>query len=98
MTVDGFLATLASAQPPPAFGAVLQALWWDAKDDWDQAHACVDSGESPDDIRVHAYLHRKEGDLGNAAYWYRRIGRSLSDIPLTVERDALLRDLLAAAP
>jgi hypothetical protein len=55
----------------------------------------VDTGTGEADMRVHAYLHRKEGDRANAAYWYRKIRRSPPDISLAVERDALLRDLLA---
>lgn len=95
VTTAAFVATLDAAQPPEGLDAPLTALWWDAKGDWAKAHACVDHGSSADDMRVHAYLHRKEPDLANAGYWYRRTGRSLPDMPLAAEHDALLRDLLA---
>ena len=95
MSVDEFKATLAAGTPPARLDAPLTALWWDAKGDWDKAHACVDSGASENDVRVHAYLHRKEGNLDNASYWYQRIGRSLPEITLEAEGDALLSDLLA---
>jgi hypothetical protein len=94
MSVDDFKATLAAGNPPAGLSVPLTALWWDAKGDWDKAHACVDSGAGESDIRVHAYLHRKEGDLGNASYWYQRIGRPLAENSLEAERDALLSDLL----
>jgi len=95
MSVDEFKATLAAANPPAGLDAPLTALWWDAKGDWDKAHLSVDQGSSARDMRVHAYLHRKEPDLANAGYWYRRTGRSLPEISLDAEWDALLRELLA---
>jgi hypothetical protein len=54
---------------------VLVALWHDARGDWDAAHTVAQDVPDPDGAWVHAYLHRKEGDLGNAAYWYRRAGK-----------------------
>lgn len=60
------------AMPPAGAGPALQALWHDAKGDWDRAHACAQGDEGRDGAWVHAYLHRKEGDLGNAGYWYQR--------------------------
>ncbi|HXQ80109.1 MAG TPA: hypothetical protein VN775_02265 [Opitutaceae bacterium] len=55
-------------------GALL-ALWHDARGDWAAAHESAQREETADGAWVHAYLHRKEGDAGNAAYWYRRAGR-----------------------
>jgi hypothetical protein len=55
--------------------ALLAALWWDGAGDWNRAHDLAQSVESPEGSWVHAYLHRKEGDFGNADYWYRRAGR-----------------------
>lgn len=61
---------------PPGAGSALDALWWAAHDDWGRAHACAQAGEgTPDADWVHAYLHRAEGDLANAGYWYARAGR-----------------------
>jgi hypothetical protein len=96
MSVDDFKATLADEKPPESLTPALAALWWDAKGDWDKAHACIDHGTSAQDMRVHAYLHRKEPDPANAAYWYGQTGRSTPGISLEAERDALLSDLLAA--
>ncbi len=56
---------------PPA----LAALWWDSRGDWDRAHEAAQSVDTAEGAWVHAYLHRKEGDLSNADYWYRRAGR-----------------------
>ncbi len=74
MTLDAFLDSL-SASGPPALSPPLRALWFDAKGDWNAAHKCVDDKADTDSMWVHAYLHRKEGDLSNAFYWYRRAGR-----------------------
>lgn len=74
----------------------MAALWWDCKDDWDAAHAAVAPLESsPAAAWVHAYLHRKEGDLANARYWYARAGRPVCVLTLADERQAILHVLLA---
>jgi hypothetical protein len=93
--MEGFMKALDAGQPPADLGAAVRGLWWDIKGDWDKAHACVDASTDEAGIRVHAYLHRKEGDLGNAAYWYGRVGRTVPDIPLAAELDALKLELLA---
>jgi hypothetical protein len=63
----------------------LQALWYAAHDDWDRAHGVVQEDQSAEGAWVHAYLHRVEGDLSNAGYWYRRAGKPASDAPLDAE-------------
>ena len=77
-SLAGFKATLDAVQPPSGLTPALEALWWDAKENWDKAHDRAMTVEGPDGALVHAYLHRKEGDPDNAAYWYRRAGRPLS--------------------
>lgn len=81
----------------------LQALWYDYRDDWHRSHKTIDyesdlaKGEARCDRTcawVHAYLHRKEGDLGNARYWYRRSGKPESKLSLTQERQEIARALL----
>lgn len=64
-------------QRPSADGLdpLLAALWWDARGDWNGAHALAQSVDTAAGAWVHAYLHRREGDLANADYWYRRAGR-----------------------
>jgi hypothetical protein len=73
---------------------LLAAMWWDARGDWDRAHAAAQSEETAEGAWVHAYLHRKEGDLPNAEYWYRRAGRPRPDIGL----DAEWASIVAALP
>ncbi len=91
-----FRATLAAEAPAPGDDLALQALWWAAKGDWDRAHACAQQREgTPRCDWVHAHLHRLEGDDANAAYWYRRAGRTPSAQPLSAEWDAIATELLA---
>ena len=95
-TIDiaGFRGSLADPAPPPGLPLVLQALWWDAKGDWHRAHACAQQQDDAAGAAVHAYLHRKEGDLGNARYWYSRAGRPPAGGELAGEWDALAGEFL----
>jgi hypothetical protein len=68
LTLVAFEASVRSSSPPPTLPALLLALWHDGRGDWDAAHRVAQDLETPDGAWVHAYLHRKEGDEGNAAY------------------------------
>lgn len=73
MTYDDFLLSTENDDTAPAHVEVhLQALWYDAKGDWQTAHDLIDHLDDPMSAHVHAYLHRVEGDLWNARYWYNR--------------------------
>ena len=72
------------AAPPAEWSGALRALWHDARGDWDGAHACAQDDASREGSWVHAYLHRKEGDLGNAGYWYARAGRRMPAAGVTL--------------
>jgi hypothetical protein len=95
MTIEQFKATLSQAAPPPALAPVLVALWHDGKDDWQSAHEVAQDVPDPDGAWVHAYLHRKEGDPGNAAYWYRRAGKPVATGPLDAEWEEIARAFLS---
>ncbi len=69
------LATFKTLESPENLDAALAALWWDARGDWDRAHTEAQRAGSAAGDWVHAYLHRKEGDIGNAGYWYARAGK-----------------------
>jgi len=94
MDLAGFRATTGGAEPPPELNLALQTLWWDAKGDWDRAHKCAMADDSMDGSAVHAYLHRKEGDLRNAGYWYTRAGKPPAEGPLDAEWESLACALL----
>jgi hypothetical protein len=70
--IQAFKESLLNHSPAKDLSPVLTSLWYDGKGDWDQAHAQVDHLGGRDAAWVHAYLHRKEGDLWNADYWYAR--------------------------
>jgi hypothetical protein len=98
MDLSAFKKSTASANPPSAIGLALEALWWDAKGEWDKAHGCAQQIEDrPDGQWVHAYLHRKEGDLDNAGYWYRMAKRPVAQEPLAEEWETIARALLQSA-
>ncbi|MBK1657395.1 hypothetical protein [Paracraurococcus ruber] len=97
MTAEEFrLAARAGPTPPEGLAGPLAALWWDARGDWDRAHGAAQAGEDAASAWVHAYLHRREGDLANADYWYRRAGRRRPADPLEAEWAAIAVALLAA--
>jgi hypothetical protein len=94
MDLAAFKASLAADAPPGHVSLALRALWWDAKGDWDKAHECAQAQEDEPGNWAHAYLHRKEGDQGNAAYWYRRAGQPVARQPLPAEWEAIVCALL----
>ena len=93
MDLAAFRASLSAAEPPPALSQALRALWLDARGDWDGAHEAAPGGEGD---WVHAYLHRKEGDAGNAAYWYRRARKPVCRTSLDEEWTAIASELSKA--
>lgn len=84
------------ASPPKDLPAPLEGLWWAAKGDWDRAHKIVQKDDSADAAWVHAYLHRVEGDLPNARYWYHQATRDAADGSLEGEWNSIAETLLAA--
>jgi len=94
MTILEFKATVNDLNEPPFDNSLLQALWYDVKGDWQMAHAIAQDINTEDGSWIHAYLHRKEGDEGNASYWYRRAHRILPNVTLDEECDNLLAELL----
>jgi len=97
MTREAFGASLTEATPPDGLPPAILALWHAARDEWDAAHQIVQAheGEAPCDW-VHAHLHRVEGDLGNAGYWYRRAGKAVATSALPAERESIIAALLPA--
>src|SRR4051812_6672650 len=95
LDLQAFRNSVAQHQPPADLSPALQALWWDAKGDWDKAHHHAQERDDTAGMHVHAYLHRKEGDHSNAAYWYRRCGATPSRLTLDEEWDELVRAFLA---
>jgi hypothetical protein len=94
MDTKAFRESLAGTSPQVGVGPPLAALWQAAKGDWNAAHRLVQDEQSAEAAWVHAYLHRVEGDLGNAGYWYRRAGKPVSTGLLDEEWEAIAATLL----
>ena len=97
MNLDGFRNSLTANQPPKDLSLPLAALWWDAKGDWGKAHESAQQDEGAAGAWVHAYLHRKEGDLSNAGYWYGRAGKPQADVSLDEEWTEIVTALVNAS-
>jgi hypothetical protein len=98
MTLDELKRSVSRKSPPSGLPTAVAALWWAAKDDWNRAHELVMDESGPGAAWVHAYLHRVEGDLPNAGYWYRQAGRRPATGALETEWDDIAAALLRAFP
>jgi len=94
VSMADFKASLAGAAPAPDLDPPLAALWWAAKGEWDAAHKLVQDEATASSAWVHAYLHRVEGDLGNAGYWYRQAGKPVATGSLETEWELIASALL----
>jgi hypothetical protein len=94
VSMADFKASLSNAAPAPDLGPPLAALWWAAKGKWDEAHKLVQDEDTAEAAWVHAYLHRVEGDLGNAGYWYRQAGQPVAKDALETEWERITSALI----
>ena len=95
MTLEQFRQSVHEKAPARDLNVALAGLWWDAKGDWSKAHESAQQDEGVAGSWVHAYLHRKEGDGSNAAYWYSRAGRRPSKATLEQEWEEIATALLS---
>lgn len=93
-TFEAFTESLKDNNPPASLSVLLKAMWFDGKGDWHLAHELAQEVATREGSWVHAYLHRKEGDRGNAGYWYNRAGRSMPTHSLEAEWESITRELL----
>ena len=89
MDVHTLRQSLSQSAPPAGLSVYLQSLWYDAKGDWQQAHELIQDLPDANASWIHAYLHRKEGDIWNADYWYRKAGRKRPSLTLEEEWEEL---------
>ena len=95
MQFEAFKSSLTGASPPHGVSLPLQALWWQAKGDWHQAHRCCQEAHDKNGAWAHAYLHRVEGDQRNAEGWYGRAGKTPASATLDQEWDEIAKALLS---
>ncbi len=94
MNFHEFKETLDNNFPPANLKDHLKALWFDGKGNWKEAHMLIQDINDNDAAWIHAYLHRKEGDISNADYWYRRAGKKRPEISLQKEWEQIAEALL----
>ena len=94
MTLDEFRSTLEQSEAPESLSPALRAMWEDARGNWSAAHAIAQDIDDQTGSWIHAYLHRKEGELGNAGYWYRRAGQPVAQDGLDEEWARIVSALL----
>jgi hypothetical protein len=94
MQFEIFQQSLHDTIPPQDISLYLLAMWYDAHGDWDKAHHLVDDLDDATACWVHAYLHHKEGDTGNAGYWYRRADKKMPVVSLQEEWETIVKALL----
>ncbi|MCK0191836.1 hypothetical protein [Arenibacter sp. F20364] len=90
-----FEQSLSLQAPPPDWNETIQAMWFDAKGDWESSHNIAQDMHDTNGSWIHAYLHRKEGDKFNAGYWYRMAGKNFPVISLEEEQQQLVEYFLA---
>ena len=95
MTLEEYIKSIEADRPPSGISETLRSLWWDKKGDWDRAHSIAQDIPSVQGSAVHAYLHREEGVIWNADYWYTRAGRTRPDVTLDIEWQQLVDEMLA---
>ena len=94
MNLPIFKNSLFAIDPPEDASVYLKASWYDAKGDWDKAHNAIQDVPDKEAAWIHAYLHRKEGDIANADYWYRRAGKKRPSDTLDNEWEEIVSALL----
>ncbi len=94
MNLSTFTESLSANEPPLNISVYLKSLWYDAKGDWDKAHQLIQDVEDKNASWIHAYLHRKEGDVANSDYWYSRAGKNRPSLSLEKEWKEIVTALI----
>ena len=94
MNINDFITSLSHDHAPAGISSYLQSLWHDGKGNWEAAHIVVQDIEDKTAAWIHAYLHRKEGDNGNARYWYNKAGKEMPQVSLEEEWKKIVSSLL----
>jgi len=94
MTVQKFKESISETTPPDDLSDHAKSLWYDAKKDWKRAHEIIQDIEDKNASWIHAYLHREEGDISNADYWYHRAGKKRPEMTLEKEWEQIVTAML----
>jgi hypothetical protein len=96
MNLEIFITSTSQKLPPDGLSVYLLSLWYDRKADWEQSHMLIQDIDDTKAAHIHAYLHRKEGDLSNARYWYAKAGVKAPNISLDDEWKAIVGEMINA--
>ena len=94
MNLQDLKESLSSPHPPANLSEYIKALWYDANGNWDKAHKLIQDINDTNASWIHAYLHRKEGDISNADYWYSKAGKNRPSVSLNTEWEQIANELL----
>lgn len=94
MTLEQFKSSVHQDEPSNGLDSALEAMWYDAKGNWEAAHNIAQDIHTKNGSWIHAYLHRKEGDLFNAKYWYNKAGEGVFKGSLDEEWEYIVSSLL----
>ncbi len=94
MNLEAFRQSLPAPNPPEDISRYLKALWYDANNNWDKAHTLIQDINDTNASWIHAYLHRKEGDIANADYWYSKAAKHRPSVSLDKEWEQIAEALL----
>jgi len=94
MSFEEFIISIGKDKPPAELNKYLTILWYDANGKWDIAHNLAQAIYNRDGSLLHAYLHRKEGDLANAAYWYSNADKEMPNNSIKDEWEELVKKYL----
>ena len=94
MQFEEFTQSMNAGNAPANLDVYAQSMWYDKNNNWQRAHELIQHVPSAKAYWIHAYLHRKEGDTGNAAYWYHKAGKPMPRYTLEQEWEEIVRAIL----
>ena len=93
MNYDNFIKLTKESNPSDTLSGIHLALWYAMNNNWDMAHNIVQDISTDTASWIHAYLHRVEGDLSNANYWYNRASKIASTESLESELNNIIKSV-----
>ncbi len=94
MQINEFEQSLKDSNPPAFLSQELKSLWYAKKGDWEKSHSIAQDIDNANGAWIHAYLHRFEGDVSNARYWYRLAGKEMPSSTFPQELEHLIQFFL----
>ena len=93
LTLNEVIETIKEETPPEDISDTLQTMWHTRQGEWETADNIAQSISTALGSWIHAYLHRVEGDLSNAGYWYKRAGKPQFQGSTKAEADEIINSI-----